>query len=95
MYAFEKTPFWKRTLGVQGKDDVDREARDELRAAFLRFRKQAESLAGEIARFLPEYTVHDIRHIDALWGTASTIGGPKYNLTPMEASCLARIIHGA
>lgn len=52
-------------------------------------------LAAEIARDLPDYTVHDVTHLDALWQMADIIAGPDYELTPTEAFVLggAFLIH--
>jgi hypothetical protein len=54
----------------------------------MRFREQAGVLAGEIARDLPDRTVHDISHLDALWGIADTIIGDGYEINPAEAFVL-------
>ena len=45
-------------------------------------------MAGEIRKDLPDLTVHDITHLDALWEVASTISGAPYALTPTEAFVL-------
>jgi hypothetical protein len=52
-------------------------------------------LATEIARDLPDYTVHDISHIDSLWHLADLIAGENINLTPPEAFVLggAFLVH--
>jgi hypothetical protein len=52
-------------------------------------------LAGEIARDLPDFTVHDITHIDALWEMAQLIAGSDFHLTPTEAFVLggAFLVH--
>jgi hypothetical protein len=59
-----------------------------LRAAFSTFRQRAGLLSGEIRRDLPQLTLHDLSHIDALWETASTILGEGYSLTPTEGFVL-------
>jgi hypothetical protein len=48
-------------------------------------------LAGEIHRDLPDFTVHDITHLDALWEMADLIAGPEYPLNPMEAFALGAV----
>lgn len=45
-------------------------------------------LAKEIAKDLPDLTVHDISHLDALWEVASQITGPNFSLTPAEGYVL-------
>ena len=34
---------------------------------------------------LPELTIHDISHLDALWEVASTVAGTDFHLNPIEA----------
>jgi hypothetical protein len=45
-------------------------------------------LAAEIHRDLPEFTVHDITHLDALWEIADIVAGEQFSLTPPEAFVL-------
>lgn len=92
--TFENTGLWRRTLEAKPKDQFSHE-REKLRAALLSFRERAALLAAEIARDLPEYTVHDLTHIDALWQMADLIAGPEYELTPTEAFVLggAFLVH--
>jgi hypothetical protein len=51
-------------------------------------RERAKTLVGEISSDMRDYTVHDITHLDALWGIASEIVGPDYRLSPTEAFVL-------
>ncbi len=94
--TFEKSATWKRTLEVQQGDPFERE-RGRLRQSFINARATIEKIVGEIARDLPQYTVHDISHIDALWDYADTIGGAQFLLTPGEAYVLglAFLLHDA
>ncbi|WP_422739982.1 HD domain-containing protein [Micromonospora sp. WMMD729] len=48
-------------------------------------REKTSLLAGEIRRDLPEFTMHDIGHIDELWERAGLIGGDEVALNPAEA----------
>lgn len=48
-------------------------------------RAKVRQLASRIAGSLPELTIHDVSHLDALWDVASTIAGPDYPLNPLEA----------
>lgn len=48
-------------------------------------RDRASQLAGEISRDLPDLTVHDVTHLDALWEMADLIVGAQHALTPAEA----------
>jgi hypothetical protein len=78
---------WKKTLEARSNDDAE-EARERLRSAFAGVRERAGLLAGEIRRDLPQLTLHDQSHLDALWETAATILGPDYALTPTEGFVL-------
>jgi hypothetical protein len=51
----------------------------------MNFRERVAMLAGEIHKDLPEYTVHDITHLDALWEMADIIAGSDFFFTPTEA----------
>jgi hypothetical protein len=83
--SFETTRLWRSTLAQRGENDEFKDPRERLRAAYLSFRTRGAFLAGEIARDLPDYTVHDISHLDALWHMGDLIAGPTINLTPSEA----------
>src|SRR5580700_5313143 len=93
MGDFKNTRLWQTSLGPQG-DQFDR-PRDRLTQSLEHFRARAASLAGEISRDLPELTVHDITHIDALWETADIVVGSCQTLSPAEAFVLggAFLIH--
>lgn len=88
MVTFETATLWKCTLAARSEPDQFRHERERLRSAFLSFRDRAAMLAAEIARDLPDYTVHDITHLDALWQLADLIAGSEYELTPTEAFVL-------
>jgi len=96
MLAFERTDFWQRTLARQESDQYE-EARSFLREAFLQFRSKVVLLVAQIAKDLPELTVHDISHLDALWEMASLIAGSSYPLSPAEAFVFggAALLHDA
>lgn len=95
MAGFEDTRLWKTTLAPRSEPDDHHKARERLRSTYEKFRERAAHVAAEIARDLPEFTVHDVTHIDALWEMADLIGGSDLNLTPTEAFVLggAFLIH--
>jgi hypothetical protein len=95
MRRFENTSIWQNTLATQPNQDPEAANRSRLRAAFEGFRERAGMLAGEIEIDLPEFTVHDVSHLDALWEMAQLIVGPGFPLTPAEAFVLggAFLIH--
>ncbi len=84
-HIFEETSLWHKSLATQRDEDKSAEARERLRNAFLRFRDHAAVIAAEINRDLPDYTVHDITHLDALWEIADLAAGKEFTLTPTEA----------
>ncbi|MDM0470107.1 ATP-binding protein [Clostridium perfringens] len=92
---FENTEIWKKTLCKRDDYDIYEKHRELLRSEFLNFREKAKVLAGEISRVLPEFTVHDIKHIDALWESASLMVGEDFDINPAEAFVLggAFLIH--
>lgn len=95
MKRFENTSLWQKTLATQLDPDAEAANRARLRTAYEGFRDRAEMLAGEIAIDLPDFTVHDITHLDALWEMAQLVAGPNFPLTPAEAFVLggAFLIH--
>jgi hypothetical protein len=95
MRRFKNTTLWQKTLATQLDPDAEASNRARLRAAYDGFKDRAGLLAGEIAIDLPEFTVHDVTHLDALWEMAQLIAGHSFPLTPAEAFVLggAFLIH--
>lgn len=75
---------WSSTLGGASTEDP----RASLIAVFKEFRERAAHLATKIQADLPDLTVHDVTHLDALWEIASTIVGGDVQFTPTEAFVL-------
>lgn len=90
MQTINDSSLWKSSIGEE-KTEYE-PSRMKLLAAYENFRKNAMILSAEIARDLPNFTVHDITHIDALWETAGLITGEGYELNPMEAFVLGSSI---
>ncbi|WP_141205975.1 HD domain-containing protein [Streptomyces griseorubiginosus] len=63
----------------------------------MELRKKAAVLLQENARSMPDFTVHDITHVDALWETADLVCGGQVTLNPAEAYVLgcAFVLHDA
>ena len=76
-------------------DDPYATERESLRNHYEDVRAKAQPVAEAIARDLPDFTVHDITHSDALWDLADMIAGPSYPLNPCECFVLgcAFLIH--
>lgn len=96
MADYKDTGLWKRTLAPRN-EDPNAAAREKLRQGYEKMRERAAMLVAEVSRILPDYTVHDISHLDALWEMADLIAGPTYSLNPAEAFVLggAILIHDA
>lgn len=96
-FGFEKTSIWRRSLAERGPEDPDGAARSRLRNAFFRTRSHVEPLVAQIGRELPQLTVHDISHLDALWEVVDVVAGTEYPISPPEAFVLgmAFLLHDA
>ena len=83
------------TLAPQ-RDALDA-PREVLRQALLTFRDRVAQLVQTLGAELPDLTVHDITHLDALWRVADQIAGPDYPINPAEAFVLggAFLLHDA
>lgn len=82
---------WRDTLAVRDADQFATQ-RERLRTVLLSFRERAGHLANQIRKDLPDLTVHDLTHLDALWEITPTIVGDSYKLTPTEAFVLGGAI---
>ncbi|MBR3190368.1 hypothetical protein [Bosea sp. (in: a-proteobacteria)] len=60
----------------------------KLSDEFKRIRSQVVPLASEIAHILPNFTVHDVSHLDALWDVAGELVGAEFPLNPLEGFIL-------
>jgi hypothetical protein len=94
MASYESTSLWQSSLATQIDDQYEKE-RETFRNSYESFRTKAGILGAEIARDLPDFTVHDVTHLDALWDMASIVCGSDYKLNPAEAYVLggAFLIH--
>jgi hypothetical protein len=70
--TFMETSLWRAGFGGQYSEN---EAAIQLRNALLDMRRLTEFLVAEITADLRQYTVHDITHLEALWGVASGVRG--------------------
>ncbi|MCW3154844.1 ATP-binding protein [Achromobacter spanius] len=95
MGAYENTGLWKRSLGQS--DKLNEPSIIKLRSAYLDFREKAFALTAQISKAIPNLTIHDGTHLDALWETADIIVGEDYPLNPLEAFVLggAILLHDA
>ena len=80
-FTAESSELWQRSFGDEGTNvDVSR-----LVTSLRVIRSNAGVLTSRIAVSLPELTIHDISHLDALWEVASTVAGSDFPLNPIEA----------
>lgn len=95
--GYQASPLWRRTLAAGSRRDVHENERERLRASYLSTRDNAKILLNELARSVPDFTVHDITHVDALWETAGLVYGTGNPLNPAEAYVLgcAFVLHDA
>ena len=79
--SVETSELWQRSFADEGTNaDVSR-----LVTSLRGIRRNAKHLTSKIAGSLPDLTIHDISHLDALWDVAGTVVGPKFPLNPLEA----------
>jgi hypothetical protein len=93
---YERSTLWRAAFSKR-KNDPDERDREALAEAYRQLRDRAGDLVGEIHAVLPQLTVHDLTHADALWDVASEICGPKYVPNPLEAFVLGAsfLLHDA
>lgn len=94
MEEYKSTSIWKNTLEKEN-DESNSEKIEELRNAFISFRKNVSVLVSRISSILPGLTQHEITHLDSLWDISSLIVGENYPLNPLESFILggAILIH--
>jgi hypothetical protein len=80
----KNTQLWKRTLDVNIQDQYS-DQRNELSTDLVKFRRNISHLVSQISKTLPDLTIHDISHLDALWENVSLIIGHEYPVNPLEA----------
>ena len=91
MATFENTNIWLRTM-TAGDDIAVTQQIDRLKSSYRSFWKNAILLSGEIQRDVPNLTLHDEAHFDALWNRVDQIAGPNLVLTPFELYVLGGAI---
>ncbi|WP_406726432.1 ATP-binding protein [Streptomyces sp. GD-15H] len=96
-HVYTSTPLWRNTLAARPDLDTHAGQRERLRTSYTELRRKAGVLLEENARSTPDFTVHDISHVDALWETADLVCGSEVTLNPAEAYVLgcAFVLHDA
>ncbi|PJI50305.1 MAG: hypothetical protein CTR55_05535 [Pseudomonas sp.] len=83
---YKDSPLWKSAFSE--KNLVFKKQGELLEKAYEEFRGRASLLVSKIHADMPDLTVHDITHIDALWWTASEVAGDDFEINPAEAFVL-------
>lgn len=91
---YTKSKLYLNTLAEQ-PNDIYKKERDGLRVAYENARKKMTCILEQIRSDFPNLTIHDISHVDSLWGVADVIIGEDYPITPLEGFVLgcAFLIH--
>ena len=77
----ESSELWQRGFADEGTNaNVS-----QLAASLRGIRTNAKNLTSRIAGSLPNLTIHDISHLDALWDVASIVAGRDFPFNPLEA----------
>ena len=84
MADFRKSKLWKLTLEAR-ENDPHASERERLLQAYDIFWDRAVQLARRISSDLPSLTLHDERHLAALWDRASQLIDESYSINPLEA----------
>ena len=77
----QETGIWKRVFEA----DIGNSKITRLVTSLESFRGKVGHLTSKITAVLPQLTIHDITHLDALWEVANTIVGDDFPLNPLEA----------
>ncbi len=95
--AVENTYLWKHSLARGNESKEYEDQKDRLRSVLFKFRDRVSILAARISSSVPQLTVHDVTHLDALWETADVLAGKSYPINAMEAFVLggAILLHDA
>lgn len=88
---FETSSLWQTAFGHH-TPDRHTTARVALKQKFFDLREKVALLVSQISSDIPNLTIHDITHLDALWETASLIAGPAFVINPAEAYVLGASI---
>ncbi|MFC0217890.1 ATP-binding protein [Pseudochelatococcus lubricantis] len=95
-HQYQGTGLWLRSMG---SISVDSNNASQLRLLSTHnvMRDRAAVLTAQISKALPQLTIHDVTHLDALWETADLVAGPDYPLNPLEGFVLggAILLHDA
>lgn len=81
MVPYYQTSLWIKSIETFKKDES---CINEMTTAYSKMNERVKFLSSQIFSTVPDLTIHDSTHIEALWEIASLIVGPDYILTPAE-----------
>ncbi len=81
MIPYNETSLWVNSTKYSEKD---KSKLDEITTAYSKMHERTKFISAQIFSSIPNFTIHDDTHIEALWEIASLIVGPDYKLTPTE-----------
>ena len=88
---FRQTWLWRQAF-LTPRSDCAVEEQEFFRTQYMLLRERAAQLVSRIVADMPEMTIHDISHSDALWDTASLVAEGAVNVNPAEAFVLGASI---
>jgi hypothetical protein len=88
--VLRNTKLWRNSLSENA--DWEPTSRDKFRTTLDDMRQNVTHLANQIAGDLPEYTQHDISHLDALWAMADLLASDAITLNPAAGFVLGAAI---
>ena len=94
--TFQETWLWRQAF-VSERSEYPANERRFFEDQYLSLRPRVEQLASRVAVDMPEMTVHDISHLDALWDMASLVAEGTVDVSPVEAFVLGAsfLLHDA
>ena len=88
---FRQTWLWRQAF-LSPRSDCTTDEQKFFQEQYLLIRERTAQLVSRIVTDLPEMTVHDISHLDALWDTASLVAEGAVNVNPVESFVLGTSI---
>ncbi|MGO8141956.1 ATP-binding protein [Rhizobium leguminosarum] len=82
--TYKQTTLWMAAF-VSPRNDSTAHEQEKLAGCYNDMRERAGALVAKIAKDLPNLTIHDVTHLDALWEMASIASGNTLDLNPAEA----------
>ena len=87
--SFKITALWKAAFEIS-RTDATPEEQAHLAGCYDAMRTRASMLVAKIAGDLPNMTVHDVTHLDALWEMAAIAAGARISSSTLpKRSCSA------